>query len=92
MTSHKEPKAAAVTHVTTKTGRILRIPADGSLPAAAAPPTTSKPAVDPARRSDVLFRVRRAEGHQMNPWWMVGAFVVSSAAVIALLQLVPGGA
>lgn len=49
-------------------------------------------AVDPARRPDVLFRVRRAEGHQPSAWWMVGAFVVVSGAVIALLSFVPGGA
>lgn len=49
-------------------------------------------AVDPARRPDVLFRVRRDEGHQVSAWWMVGAFVGVSAAVIALLSFVPGGA
>jgi hypothetical protein len=49
-------------------------------------------AVDPARRPDVLFRVRRDEGHQPSAWWMVGAFVLVSTAVIALLSFVPGGA
>lgn len=49
-------------------------------------------AVDPARRPDVLFRVRREEGQQISAWWMVGAFVAVSAAVIALLSFVPGGA
>jgi hypothetical protein len=49
-------------------------------------------AVDPARRPDVLFRVRRDEGHQISAWWMVGAFVGVSLAVIALLSFVPGGA
>jgi hypothetical protein len=49
-------------------------------------------AVDPARRPDVLFRVRRDEGHQASAWWMVGAFVLVSGAVIALLSWVPGGA
>jgi len=49
-------------------------------------------AVDPARRPDVLFRVRRDEGHQVSAWWMVGAFVGVSAAVIILLSFVPGGA
>jgi len=49
-------------------------------------------AVDPARRPDVLFRVRRDEGHQASAWWMVGAFVGVSLAVIALLSFVPGGA
>lgn len=48
-------------------------------------------AVDPARRPDVFFRVRREEGHQMSAWWMIGAFVAVSAGVIALLSLVPGG-
>ncbi|WP_375383813.1 UDP-N-acetylmuramyl pentapeptide phosphotransferase [uncultured Microbacterium sp.] len=49
-------------------------------------------AVDPARRPDVLFRIRRDEGHQPSAWWMIGAFVGVSAAVIALLSFVPGGA
>jgi hypothetical protein len=49
-------------------------------------------ATDPARRPDVLFRVRRDEDHQMSAWWPIGAFLVVSAAVIALLSFVPGGA
>ena len=49
-------------------------------------------ATDPARRPDVLFRVRRDEDHQVSAWWMVGAFLGVSAAVIALLSFVPGGA
>lgn len=49
-------------------------------------------AIDPARRPDVLFRVRRDEGHQVSAWWMVGAFVGVSAAVILVLSFVPGGA
>jgi hypothetical protein len=49
-------------------------------------------AQDPARRPDVFFRVRRDEGHQVSAWWMIGAFVVVSAGVIALMSLVPGGA
>lgn len=49
-------------------------------------------AVDPARRPDVLLRVRRDEGHEINAWWLIGAFVGVSAAVIALLSFVPGGA
>ncbi|MDF2993375.1 MAG: UDP-N-acetylmuramyl pentapeptide phosphotransferase/UDP-N-acetylglucosamine-phosphate transferase [Microbacterium sp.] len=48
-------------------------------------------AVDPARRPDVLLRVRRDEGHEVSAWWMVGAFVGASAAVISLLSWVPGG-
>lgn len=47
-------------------------------------------ATDPARRPDVLFRVRREQGHEISSWWMVGAFVGVSAAVIALLSFVPG--
>ena len=49
-------------------------------------------AIDPARRPDVLFRVRRDEGHQVSAWWMVGAFVGVSAIVILALSFVPGGA
>ncbi len=48
-------------------------------------------AVDPARRPDVLLRVRRDEGHEVSAWWMVGAFVAVSAAVVSLLSWVPGG-
>lgn len=49
-------------------------------------------AVDPARRPDVLLRVRREEGHEISAWWMIGAFVGVSALVIGLLSFVPGGA
>ena len=49
-------------------------------------------AVDPARRPDVLFRVRRDEDHQISAWWMIGAFVAVSVAVVAPLSFVPGGA
>jgi hypothetical protein len=49
-------------------------------------------AVDPARRPDVLLRKRRPEGEQMSAWWPIGAFVVISAIVIALMNFVPGGA
>lgn len=48
--------------------------------------------IDPARRPDVLFRVRRPEGQQVSAWWMVGAFVAVSAVVIVLFSFVPGGA
>lgn len=48
-------------------------------------------AIDPARRPDVLFRKRREEGHQSSVWWMIGAFVGVSTAVIVLLSFVPGG-
>lgn len=47
---------------------------------------------DPARRPDVLFRVRREEGHQPSAWWSIGAFVGFSGIVLALLSFVPGGA
>jgi hypothetical protein len=48
-------------------------------------------AVDPARRPDVLFRVRRVEGQQVSAWWLIGGFVAFSAAVIGLLSFMPGG-
>jgi len=48
--------------------------------------------MDAARRTDVLFRVRRDEGHEISAWWMVGAFVAFSSAVVLLLSFVPGGA
>jgi hypothetical protein len=47
--------------------------------------------VDPARRPDVLFRVRRDDDHQISAWWMIGAFVLVSGAVIAMLSFIPGG-
>jgi hypothetical protein len=49
-------------------------------------------AIDPARRPDVLFRVRRDDDHQVSAWWMVGAFIAVSAATVAILSFVPGGA
>ena len=51
-----------------------------------------KDAVDPARRPDVLLRKRRDDGHEISVWWLIGAFVLVSATVIALLSFVPGGA
>ncbi|CDJ99168.1 UDP-N-acetylmuramyl pentapeptide phosphotransferase/UDP-N-acetylglucosamine-1-phosphate transferase (modular protein) [Microbacterium sp. C448] len=48
-------------------------------------------AIDPARRQDVLLRVRREEGHEVSAWWLVGAFVVISGTVVALMSLIPGG-
>lgn len=55
--------------------------------------TGSHPKIDtdPARRPDVLFRVRHKEGEQISAWWMIGAFVAVSGAAIALLSLIPGG-
>lgn len=67
-----------------------------------APVSSSKPqtgaiavvadATDPARRPDVLFRVRRDDDHQVSAWWLIGAFVGVSAATVFLLSFVPGGA
>jgi hypothetical protein len=47
--------------------------------------------VDPARRPDVLFRKRRAEGEVLSAWWMIGAFVVVSGVAILLFRFIPGG-
>lgn len=78
--------------ITTKTGRILRV-TDAQLAAAATQKAaTAQPVIDPARRKDVLFRVRREEGHEISSWWMIGAFILTSGIVIALLSGVPGGA
>jgi len=96
-------KAAPAKVVTTATGRILRVNPDGTLGSTStpdgAPPSAQTAAAkrsgiaqDPARRADVLFRVRRDEGHELSPWWMIGAFVVTSGLVIALLSWVPGSA
>lgn len=48
-------------------------------------------AFDPSRRQDVLLRRRREDGHEISAWWMVGAFVVVSGTVVALMSLIPGG-
>jgi hypothetical protein len=55
--------------------------------------TVQAPAADtdPARRPDVLFRVRHEDDHQLSAWWMIGAFVLVSGAVIAMLSFIPGG-
>lgn len=89
--SRSDKRSVPANMVTTNTGRILRIsPQDESARAAAAAAATVAPAhADPARRADVLFRVRRAEGHELSSWWMIGAFVGTSALVIALLSWVP---
>jgi len=89
--SRSDMKSVSANMVTTNTGRILRIsPQDEAARAAAVAAATVAPAhVDPARRADVLFRVRRAEGHELSSWWMIGAFVVTSGLVIALLSWVP---
>ncbi|QYM65465.1 MULTISPECIES: hypothetical protein [unclassified Microbacterium] len=85
-------KAAATKIITTNTGRILRVSADTEAGAASTPPVTTPPAAiaDPARRADVLFRVRRDEGHEISAWWMIGAFLATSGLVILLLSGVPG--
>lgn len=72
-------------------------PSTGSLPSTGAHAHTGAQAViadaaDPARRPDVLFRVRREEGQQVSAWWMIGAFVAVSTVVIVLFSFVPGGA
>jgi len=46
---------------------------------------------DPSRRPDVLFRVRRDDGHQISAWWLIGAFVGVTLAVIALMNFIPQG-
>lgn len=56
----------------------------------AAPATPPQPVYDPARRPDVLLRVRRAPGQEPSAWWFVGAFVGFSGAVTALLSFIPG--
>ena len=66
------------------TTQINRGPATGSHAVIAEP-------VDPSRRADVLFRVRRDPDHEVNAWWFVGAFVGVSAVIISLLSFVPGG-
>lgn len=71
MTSPKEQGAspAREEHVTTKTGRILSISQAEAEAAAAQATMSGSPAVgtmDPARRTDVLFRVRRDEGHELS--------------------------
>ena len=83
--------SAPVKMITTDTGRILRVtPGDEAARAAStAAPTVTAAKVDPARRADVLFRKRRAEGHELSSWWMIGAFLGTSALVIVLLSWVP---
>lgn len=87
-------KAAETKIVTTNTGRILRVNVDdidAAARATAAPAAVVHP-VDPARRSDVLFRKRLDEGHEISAWWMIGAFLATSGLVILLLSGVPGAA
>ncbi|MBA8815845.1 hypothetical protein FHX48_000897 [Microbacterium halimionae] len=69
----------------------MNAPATGSTPRTGAEAVVAN-AVDPARRPDVLLRKRREDGHEVSAWWLIGAFVFVSGAVIALLSFVPGGA
>ncbi|GAA3915380.1 UDP-N-acetylmuramyl pentapeptide phosphotransferase [Microbacterium invictum] len=61
--------------------------------AASSTPQTGQIAVpvDPARRPDVLLRRRAPEGHQVNAWWMIGAFAGVSLLVVGLMNFFPGG-
>ncbi|MDR2998713.1 MAG: hypothetical protein LBU78_11420 [Microbacterium sp.] len=97
MTSQKDQtdKAAPAATVTTETGRILRVSdlPEGTVVKVSTPsPAGQAPAVDPARRADVLFRKRLDEGHEVSVWWMIGAFLATSGIVVALLWWVPGSA
>jgi hypothetical protein len=64
--------------------------ADALARRAAAAPAPVEP-VDPARRPDVLFRVRRAPNEEMSVWWPIGAFLVVSTCAVLLLNFIPGG-
>lgn len=57
-------------------------------PVTGAQPIVVRP-TDPARRDDVLFRVRREEGHEMSSWWPISAFLVVSIAVVGVLNFMP---
>ncbi|MGC5170798.1 hypothetical protein ACPW96_09605 [Micromonospora sp. DT81.3] len=78
----------------TNPGSMPRVPVTtGSIPTSGSIPTTGahRIIVDPSRRADVLFRVRRDDDHEVSAWWMIGAFLAVSTAVIVLLSFVPGG-
>lgn len=87
-----DSKDAATKIVTTNTGRILRVnvDAESELAATLPVPPPQMTMADPARRADVLFRVRRDEGHEISSWWMIAAFLATSGLVIMLLSGVPG--
>lgn len=92
-----EKKSETRSFVTTNTGRILRVDAQAAdetapAPVSPAPAAPVTPHVDPARREDVLFRVRRDHGHEMSVWWPISAFLITSTLVVILLGWVPGGA
>lgn len=92
MSTHAQSDSqSGAPQITTKTGRIVRV-TEEQIAEAAAAKTAASAFPDPARRKDVLFRVRRDEGHEISAWWMIGAFVLTSGIVIALLSGVPGGA
>jgi len=63
------------------------------MPAAASAPRTGQIAVpvDTARRPDVLLRRRKPDGYQVSAWWMIGAFVGVTLAVVGLVNFFPGG-
>lgn len=88
--THTDDEQAKPKLVTTETGRILRV--DPRALMAVEEPVAKSPFVDPARREDVLFRVRREKGQEASPWWGVAAFVIFSTAVVLLLGWVPGSA
>lgn len=92
MNDHASGGKAEALHVTTATGRILRVDAAALAAHAEEVRTPASDISDPARRKDVLFRVRREQGHEPSVWWNVGAFLVTSALVVLLLGWVPGGA
>ena len=52
--------------------------------------TLPQAVADPARRPDVLLRVRRPPGQEPSAWWFIGAFVGFSGAVTAMLSFIPG--
>lgn len=72
-------------------GLLMSAPVGGSKPQTGAIAVVAD-AIDPARRPDVLFRVRRDDDHQVSAWWLIGAFVGVSVATVLLLSFVPGGA
>ena len=62
-----------------------------NVPAATGAQAVVANAMDPARRPDVLFRVRRDAEHVHSVWWSIGAFAFVSGGIVALMSLVPGG-
>lgn len=64
----------------------------GHMSTASTPPRTGQIVIptDPSRRPDVLLRRRMPDDHKVSAWWMIGAFVFVSVAVVGLLNFVPG--